>query len=93
MPGISWGAPAGWHPDEIVIRSLKALSGEWQFSEINFDYPDLPQYAMYWLGKAIMALGYGYTEILIAARVLSAMLAGLTIMLTYKIARLAGGSV
>ena len=29
----------------------------------------------------------------IAARVLSAMLAGLTIMLSYKIARLAGGSV
>jgi hypothetical protein len=48
LPGISsWGA---WHPDEIVIRSLGALRGEWKFSEINFDYPDLPQYAMFWLG-------------------------------------------
>ena len=40
LPGMSsWGA---WHPDEIVVRSIKALHGEWQFSEINFDYPDLP---------------------------------------------------
>ncbi|MGZ9225924.1 MAG: phospholipid carrier-dependent glycosyltransferase, partial [Anaerolineales bacterium] len=93
LPGIAWGAPAGWHPDEIVIRSIKALHGEWQFSEINFDYPDLPQYTMYWLGKAILALGYSDKEILIGARVLSAVLAGLTVVLTYKIARLAGGSI
>jgi hypothetical protein len=93
LPGISWGAPSGWHPDEVVIRSIKALHGEWQFSEINFDYPDLPQYAMYWLGKVILALGYTDKEILIAARVLSATLAGLTVVLTYRIARLAGGSI
>jgi len=93
LPGISWGAPSGWHPDEIVVRSIKALQGEWQFSEINFDYPDLPQYAMYWLGKAVMAMGYGAEDLLVPARVLSASLAGLTIVLTYLIARRAGGSV
>jgi 4-amino-4-deoxy-L-arabinose transferase-like glycosyltransferase len=90
LPGISWGA---WHPDEIVIRSLKALHGEWKFSEINFDYPDLPQYTMYFLGKLVLALGYGDGEILISSRVLSAVLAGLVIVLTYMIARRAGGSV
>ena len=93
LPGISWGAPSVWHPDEIVVRSIKALHGEWKFSEINFDYPDLPQYAMYWLGKLVLALGYGDGEILVSARVLSAILAGLTIVLTYLIARRAGGSV
>jgi 4-amino-4-deoxy-L-arabinose transferase-like glycosyltransferase len=90
LPGIEWGA---WHPDEVVIRSINALLGEWRFSEINFDYPDLPQYAMYWLGKAIMALGYNADDLLVPARVLSAILAGLTIVFTYKIARLAGGNI
>ena len=74
LPGISWGAPNVWHPDEIVVRSIKALHGEWKFSETNFDYPDLPQYTMYWLGKLVLALGYGDSQILVTARVLSAVL-------------------
>jgi 4-amino-4-deoxy-L-arabinose transferase-like glycosyltransferase len=91
LPGISsWGA---WHPDEIVLRSIKALHGEWKFSETNFDYPDLPQYTMFWLGKLVLALGYGDGQVLLTARVLSAVLAGLVIVLTYWIARRAGGSV
>lgn len=90
LPGIKWGA---WHPDEVAIRSIKALHGEWRFSEINFDYPDLPQYAMYWLGKAVLALGYTDSEVLTVSRILSAVLAGLTIVLTYKIARLAGATI
>jgi 4-amino-4-deoxy-L-arabinose transferase-like glycosyltransferase len=93
LPGISWGAPSVWHPDEIVVRSMKALDGEWKFSETNFDYPDLPQYTMYWLGKLVLALGYGKTQVLVSARVLSAVLAGLVIVLAYLIARRAGGSI
>ena len=89
LPGIAWGP---WHPDEIVVRSIKALYGEWKFSEINFNYPDLPQYAMYYLGKIILALGYSDGEILTASRVLSAVLAGGTIPLTHSIVRRAGGS-
>jgi hypothetical protein len=87
LPGISWGAPSVWHPDEVVVRSMKALHGEWQFDEINFDYPSLPQYAMYGLGKVILGLGYSDCEVLVASRVLSALLAGLTIILTYFITR------
>lgn len=93
LPGISWGAPSIWHPDEIVVRSIKALHGEWKFSEINFNYPDLPQYVMFWLGKAILALGYSDGEILIASRVLSVVIAGATILLTYMIVRRAGGNI
>lgn len=92
LPGISWGAPVIWHPDEIVFRSIKALHGEWQFSEINFDYPDLPQYAMFFLGKLLLALGKTDGDVLVAARVLSAVLAGLTVVVTYLIARRIGGS-
>jgi hypothetical protein len=93
LPGISWGAPSVWHPDEIVVRAINAIHGEWQFSETNFDYPDLPQYKMFFLGKLILALGYTDGEILVASRVLSALLAGLTIVITYIIARRIGGSV
>ena len=87
LPGISWGGLNGWHPDEIVVRSIKALHGEWKFDEINFDYPSLPQYVMFGLGKVILAMGYTDMEVLIASRVLSAVLAGLTIILTYFITR------
>ena len=87
LPGIVWGYPDGWHPDEIVIRAIWALRGEWQFSEINFDYPDLPQYVMFGLGKLVLALGYADPDIRVAARILSAMLAGLTIVITYAITR------
>ena len=90
LPGISWGAPSAWHPDEIVVRSINALNSDYKFSETNFDYPDLPQYTMFFLGKLILALGYGEREILVASRVLSAVLAGLTVVITYIIARLIG---
>src|SRR3972149_3575677 len=93
LPGISWGAPSTWHPDEIVVRSIKALYGEWKFDEINFDYPSLPQYAMFFLGKLALALGGTDKEILIASRVLSAVLAGLTITLTYFITRHVGANI
>jgi len=93
LPGIAWGAPDVWHPDEIVTRSIKALHGEWRFGEINFDYPDLPQYAMFGLGKVVLALGQTDTEALIASRVLSAVLAGLTIVLTYIITRRISGDI
>ena len=87
LPGISWGGLNGWHPDEIVVRSIKALHGQWKFDEINFDYPSLPQYVMFGIGKVILAMGYTDMEVLIASRVLSAVLAGLTIILTYFITR------
>ena len=93
LPGISWGAPDTWHPDEIALRSIKALHGEWEFSTINFDYPDLPQYTMYWLGRIVLGLGQTDREALIAMRVLSALLAGLTVVLTYFITRRLNGSV
>ncbi|MBK9924375.1 MAG: phospholipid carrier-dependent glycosyltransferase [Anaerolineales bacterium] len=91
LPGISWGAPSVWHPDEIVVRSLNALFDNYKFSETNFDYPDLPQYVMLFLGKLMLAIGQG-DNILVAARVLSAVLAGMAIVFTYIIARRIGGS-
>lgn len=87
LPGLSWGGLSGWHPDEIIVRSIKALHGQWKFDEINFDYPSLPQYVMFGIGKLILAMGYTDLEVLIASRILSAVLAGLTIVLVYFITK------
>ncbi len=93
LPGIAWGAPSIWHPDEIVVRVIKALQGEWRFSEINFDYPDLPQYTMFGLGKIILAFGGDIQEILVASRVLSAIIGGLIVVICYFIARRVGARI
>lgn len=90
LPGISWGAPDTWHPDEIVIRSINALGGDNRYNDANFDYPTLPQNVMFGLGKVVFALGY--TDVLVPARSLSAVLAGLTIVLTYIITRRISGN-
>ena len=92
LPGISWGAPSAWHPDEIVVRSINAVFEGYEFSTTNFDYPDLPQYVMFFLGKIMVRLGQG-DNILVASRVLSAVLAGFAVVITYIIVRRIGGSI
>src|SRR5215208_4762463 len=90
LPGISWGAPAGWHPDEVVYIAIRALRADYDFDSSNFNHPHLPIYAMFGLGKLLLALGQTNREVLIGARVLSAVLVGLTIVVTYYIPRRMG---
>ena len=93
LPGISWGAPSGWHPDEVVYIAIRALHTDYDFDASNFNHPHLPIYAMLGLGKIILALGQTDREVLIAARVLSAFLTGLTVVLAYYIPRRMGYNV
>jgi hypothetical protein len=88
---ISWGAPATWHPDEIAIRVKKALNDEWDFDTVNFDYPSLPKHAMYGVGKLATSLGYG-DHILESLRLISVVLGGALVALTYKLSRRIGGA-
>ena len=90
LPGISWGAPSLWHPDEVVYIALKALYDGTEFDAANFNHPHLPIYAMFWLGKILIAFGQTSKEILISARVLSAVLTGFTVVLAYLIPRRMG---
>lgn len=90
LPGIQWGAPAIWHPDEVALRSIKALHGDWAYYEANFNHPFLPQNAMYLLGRLVMTLGGDDGAVLVAARVMSAVLVALTLVLAYYTARRAG---
>src|SRR4026209_2622626 len=71
LPGISWGAPNIWHPDEIVYVSIHALYEHTEFDVSNFNHPHLPIYLMLGLGKLLVALGGSVREVLIGARVLS----------------------
>jgi hypothetical protein len=93
LPGISWGAPTIWHPDEVVYISIRALHADYDFDASNYNHPHLPIYVMLGLGKLLLALGQTETEVLIAARILSAILVGLTIVLAYLIPRRMGYSV
>jgi hypothetical protein len=93
LPGISWGAPAVWHPDEVVIRSLKALQGDWAYYEANYNHPFLPQNLMYLVGRLVLTLGGTMAGALDAARVISAVLLGLSIVLVYHITRRLGASI
>jgi len=90
LPGISWGAPKIWHPDEIVYIARDALHGATNFDDSNFNHPHLPIYMMIGLGKIVLALGQTDREVLIAARVLSAVLMGFTVVLAYFIPRRMG---
>src|SRR5687768_9511279 len=90
LPGISWGAPSIWHPDEVVYIAIHALQGQTEFDSSNFNHPHLPIYMMLGLGKILIALGQTEKEVLIGARILSAVLVGLTVVLSYLIPRRMG---
>jgi hypothetical protein len=92
-PGISWGTPGVWNPDELVIRVDEALHGGWEFDTTNFDYPSLPKYAMYAVGKLIYGLGYSRSAFIQSARFLTVLLGGLIVLLIYWITRMSGGGV
>ena len=93
LPGIAWGAPDRWHPDEIVYIAIRALQADYDFDASNFNHPHLPIYIMLGLGKLLLAFGQTEKEVLIAARMYSAVLVGLTIVLAYLIPRRMGYNV
>ncbi len=95
IPGIGWGTPDLWNPDELVGRVDLALGGEIQFddNEPNYNYPSLPKYMMYGVGEIVYGLGYSRTEFIISARMLSVLLGGLAVILVYFLARRIGAGV
>ena len=90
-PGIAWGTPDLWHPDEIIRRVILALQGEWQFDENNFDYPSLPKYVMYGLGSIMFSRGFSNQEFIIAARFVSVLLGAAVIGITFRIIKTHSG--
>ncbi len=94
VPGARWGTPGLWNPDELVWRADKALAGELIFDETepDFNYPSLPKYIMYGIGKITYGLGYDRSDFIASARFFSALLGALSAVLIYQIARLIGAN-
>jgi hypothetical protein len=95
VPGISWGVPSQWNPDELVWRVNKALEGEMRFDETepDFNYPSLPKHVMYGVGLLVDQAGGSRADIIVSARLISVLLGGLTVILIYSIARLASANI
>ena len=76
VPGVNWGLPALWNPDELVWRVDSALRGELIFdqTEPDFNYPSLPKYVMYGVGKIVYGMGYSHYAFFISARLISVLL-------------------
>lgn len=92
LPGISWGAPSLWNPDEMVWRVSSALRGELIFDETepDWNYPSLPKYVMYGIGLITYGVGQSDFAFLVSARIFSAILGALGGVLVYYLARLIG---
>lgn len=90
IPGVNWGVPALWNPDELVWRVDKALGGEIEFDETepDFNYPSLPKYVMFGIGKIVYGMGYSQSVFIISVRLFSALLGALSGVLIYYLARL-----
>src|SRR3972149_1784798 len=85
IPGVNWGVPALWNPDEMVWRVDSALRGEIQFDETepDFNYPSAPKYVMLGIGKIVYGMGSSRSIFFIAARTFSAVLGAVSGVLIY----------
>jgi hypothetical protein len=95
IPGANWGVPALWNPDEMVWRVDSALRGEIIFDETepDFNYPSLPKYVMFGIGRIVYGMGYSRSDFFISARVFSALLGAVSGVLIYYLARTIGADV
>ncbi len=94
VPAVTWGLPALWNPDELVWRVSSALRGEIIFDETepDFNYPSLPKYVMFAVGKIVYGLGYADYAFFTAARLVSALLGALVTVFVYYLARTIGAN-
>jgi len=95
VPGISWGAPSLWNPDELVWRVDMALGGEMKFDETepDFNYPSLPKHVMYGVGWLVTRAGGSTADVIVSARLISVLLGGLVVLLVYFITKLASPNI
>lgn len=94
LPGVSWGAPALWNPDELIWRVDSALRGEMVFdvTEPDFNYPSLPKYVMYAIGSFVYSTGRSSFAFIVAARSFSCLLGALAGALVYSTTRMIGAN-
>lgn len=94
LPGIEWGAPALWNPDELVWRVNSALNGGLVFDETepDWNYPSLPKYVMYAIGWVVKATGRSDFAVIVSLRMFSAFLGAVSGVLVYYLAKAIGAN-
>jgi len=92
-PGIAWGTPDFWHPDELAKNVDKQLNGIYKVDEAYFNHPFLPSNVMLIVGKIIYKLGYSRTVFILTVRFINVFLSAGIVALGYLLTRLVGGGV
>ncbi|MBL8050640.1 MAG: phospholipid carrier-dependent glycosyltransferase [Anaerolineales bacterium] len=94
LPGIEWGAPALWNPDELVWRVNSALRSELIFDETepDWNYPSLPKYIMYAIGSITFGMGKSDFAFVVASRIFSAFLGALSGVVIYYLTKMLGAN-
>ena len=79
----------------MVWRVDSALRGEIVFDETepDFNYPSLPKYIMFAVGKIVYGMGGSRSDFFISARVFSAALGAISGVLIYYLARTIGADI
>ncbi len=83
IPGIDWGAPGLWNPDELIRRIDFSNIDQPQFNQSDLTYPALPLFLMTIIGNIITFLGKGQYSIMVGVRLISVFLGLLIILSTY----------
>ena len=93
LPGIGWGVPSYWHPDELARNVDKMVQGTYQVDGTYFNHPFLPKHVYYLIGKIIYGTGHSRSIYILAVRLSNVLLAAGMIALVYGISRRAGAGI
>jgi len=83
IPGIDWGAPSFWNPDEIVQFVSITSKEDIAYNQRNVTYPDLPLFILSFIAKIVSWLGKGDYASLVVSRYFSVSLGLLILIITY----------
>ena len=81
---VRWGLPGTWNPDEIATY-VYADSSTADLELTNFTYPSLPRYIYRAIAQVMTMADRPRSDYLVAARLLSVLLAGLSCWMAYAI--------
>ena len=86
IPGIDWGAPGIWNPDEIIKKVAFSYNENPPFDQNDLTYPDLPLFIMTFIANLIANLGKGNFAIIVGIRAFSVFLGSIILISTYFVA-------
>ena len=93
LPGLSWGVPSYWHPDELARNVDKMIHGVYRIDATFFNHPFLPKHIYAWIGRLVMQFGDSRQAYILLVRFLNLVLAGGIIGMAYLVTRASGAGI